>query len=81
VLDGITDYRRSKTRHKGAELASITAARRKKQTYTRGWSEKRVREVIAYYNKETEEEELAEYEAGMQIEGLRVMLVPAELVA
>jgi hypothetical protein len=39
-----------------------------------------VREVIAYYDKQTEEEELAEYEAGMQLDGLRVMLVPAELV-
>ena len=55
-------------------------ARRKKQIYPRGWNEKRVREVIAYYDKQTEEEELAEYEAGMQLEGLRVMLVPAELV-
>ena len=54
--------------------------RRKKQNYPRGWNEKRVREVIAYYDKQTEEEELAEYEAGMQLEGLRVMLVPAELV-
>lgn len=56
------------------------AARRKKETYPRGWNEKRVREVIAYYDKQTQEEELAEYEAGMQLEGLRVMLVPAELV-
>jgi len=56
------------------------AARHKKQTYPRGWNEKRVREVIAYYDKQTEDEELAEYEAGMQLEGLRVMLVPAELV-
>jgi hypothetical protein len=55
-------------------------ARRKKQTYPRGWNEKRVREVIAHYDKQTEEEELAEYESGMQIEGLHVMLVPTELV-
>jgi hypothetical protein len=36
--------------------------------------------VIAYYDKQTEEEELAEYQAGIQLEGLRVMLVPVELV-
>jgi hypothetical protein len=56
------------------------AARPKKQTFPRGWNDKHVREVIVYYDKQTEEEELAEYEAGMQLEGLRVMLVPAGLV-
>ena len=56
------------------------AVRRRKTTYPRGWNEKRVGEVIACYDKQTEEEELAEYEAGMQLGGLRVMLVPAELV-
>jgi hypothetical protein len=59
---------------------ALKAVRRKKQTYPRGWNEKRVREVIDYYDKQTEEEELAEYEARMRLEGLRVMLVPAELV-
>ena len=52
----------------------------RKQSFPRGWNEKRVREVIAYYNKQTEDEELAEYEAAMKIDGLSVMLVPTKLV-
>jgi hypothetical protein len=55
-------------------------ARRKKQLFPRGWNEKRVREVIDYYDRQTEGEELAEYEASMHLEDMRVMLVPAELV-
>ncbi len=54
--------------------------RRKRQVFPRGWNEKRVREVIAYYDRQTEDEELAEYEAGMQLEGLSMLLVPTELV-
>jgi hypothetical protein len=50
-----------------------------KQRFPRGWNEKRVRDVIAYYDRQTEDEEVAEYEAAMQIEGLTVMLVPTEL--
>jgi hypothetical protein len=64
---------------KKREPASKTA-RRKKQLFPRGWNEKRVREVIAYYDTQTEDEEVAEYEAGMKVEGLTVMLVPTELV-
>jgi hypothetical protein len=39
-----------------------------------------VREVIAYYDSQTEDEELAEYEAAMKINGQSVMLVPTKLV-
>ena len=60
--------------------AASKPARRKKQVFPRGWNEKKVREVIAYYNSQTEDEELAEYEAAMKVEGLTVMLVPSELV-
>lgn len=52
----------------------------KKQEFPRGWDEKRVKEVIAYYDNQTEDEELAEYEAAMKIEGESVMLVPTDLV-
>jgi hypothetical protein len=51
-----------------------------KQVFPRGWHQKRVQQVIDYYENQTEDEELAEYEAGMQLDGLRVMLVPTELV-
>jgi hypothetical protein len=62
------------------KIPAPKTARPKKQTYPRGWNDKRVCKVIAYYDKQTEEEELAEYQAGIQLEGLRVMLVPVELV-
>ena len=55
--------------------------RRKKQIFPPGWNEKRVQEVIAYYDKQTEDEEVAEYEAAMKVEGVTVMLAPTELVA
>ena len=51
-----------------------------KQRFPRGWNEKRVREVIAYYDKQTEDEELAEYQAAMQVNGKSMMLVPTKLV-
>ncbi len=51
-----------------------------KQVYPREWNEKRVREVIEYYDKQTEDEEVAEYEAAMRVNGHSVMLVPTELV-
>jgi hypothetical protein len=62
------------------KIAASKTTNREKQIHPRGWNEKRVRDVIANYDKQTMEEELAEYEAGTQLEGLRVMLVPAELV-
>ena len=60
--------------------AASKPARRKKQVFPRGWNEKKVREVIAYYNSQTEDEELAEYEAAMELEGQSVLLVPTRLV-
>jgi len=54
--------------------------RSKKQEFPRGWDENRVKQVIAYYDNQTEDEELAEYEAAMKIEGESVMVVPTELV-
>jgi hypothetical protein len=54
--------------------------KRIRQRFPRGWNEKRVKEVIDYYDKQTEDEELAEYEAAMKLKGQALMLVPAELV-
>jgi hypothetical protein len=53
---------------------------RRKQVFPRGWNEKRVQEVIAYYDNQTEDEGAAEYEAAMNVDGLTVMLVPTDLV-
>jgi len=41
---------------------------------------KRVQDVIAYYDRQTEEEELAEYEAAMELEGVTMILVPNQFV-
>jgi hypothetical protein len=52
----------------------------KKQQLPPGWDEKRVREVIDYYENQTEDEQLAEHEAAFAADGQTVMVVPTELV-
>jgi hypothetical protein len=59
---------------------STKASRRGKQTLPRGWNEKRVQKIIDYYDRQTEDEELAEYEAAMEVDELSVMFVPKKLV-
>ena len=48
--------------------------------YPPGWDQKRVRDIIEYYDSQTEEEELAEYEAAFEDESRTVMLIPNYLV-
>ena len=60
--------------------AVTKTVKKKKQALPRGWNEKRVREVIAYYDTQTEGEELTEYEAAMKLEGLTMILVPNQFV-
>ncbi len=45
-----------------------------------GWDEEHVRDIIEYYDSQTEEEELAEYEAAFEDETRTVMLIPNDLV-
>jgi hypothetical protein len=52
----------------------------KKQVFPKGWNEKRVRKVIAHYDKLTDEELAAEDVAAFQAEGQTTMVVPTELV-
>ena len=52
----------------------------KKQKYPPGWDEKRVKEVIAHYENQTEEEEHAEIEAALKSENVTLMDIPTELV-
>jgi hypothetical protein len=52
----------------------------RKRVFPRGWNEKRVKDVIAYYDRQTEDEELAEYEAAMKVERPSMILVPTKLV-
>jgi hypothetical protein len=52
----------------------------KTQRFPPGWNEKRVRELIAHYDNQSEDEELAEYETAMKIEGTSLLFVPTKLV-
>jgi hypothetical protein len=45
-----------------------------------GWDETRVREVLAHYEGQTEDEQLTEIEAAGEAEGVTMMAVPTELV-
>jgi len=60
--------------------AASKPVKRRKQVFPRGWNEKRVQELIAYYDTQTDDEGAAEYEAAMEVEGLSVILVPTELI-
>ncbi|MBM4039485.1 MAG: hypothetical protein FJ290_13315 [Planctomycetes bacterium] len=50
-----------------------------KQKFPPGWDEKRVREVIAHYESQSEDEQFAEIEAAMQQQGITMMAVPNDL--
>ena len=45
-----------------------------------GWNEKRVRQVLAHYEQQTEEEAVAEDEAAFEQEGQAIIAVPNELL-
>ena len=46
-----------------------------------GWDEKRVRDLLAHYESQTEDEEFAEIEAAQQTEKITMVAVPNELVS
>jgi hypothetical protein len=50
------------------------------QKYPPGWDEKRIREVLAHYEGQTDDEQFAEIEAARKAEGITLMAVPTELV-
>jgi len=54
--------------------------KKQKQEFPPGWDEKRVREVIDYYENQSDEEHLAEIEAAEKAENITMMAVPTELV-
>ena len=51
-----------------------------KDRFPPGWDEKRVRKVLLYYEKQSEEETVAEDEAALGQPGETVVEVPHELV-
>jgi plasmid stability protein len=52
----------------------------KKQRLPRGWTEKRVRELAAQHDRQTEEEQAAEIEAALSAEGQTLIMVPTAMV-
>jgi hypothetical protein len=50
------------------------------QSFPPGWDEKRVREVLDHYERQTEDEQFAEIEAAHEAENITLMAVPTELV-
>ena len=52
----------------------------KKQRLPRGWTEKRIGELVAHHDRQTQEEQAAEIEEALSAEGQTVMVVPTELV-
>ena len=53
---------------------------RQNKRYPPGWDDDRVRRVIAHYERQSEEEAVAEDEAAFEDETLTVMEIPKELV-
>ena len=53
----------------------------KQSRFPPGWDEERVRRVLAHYMAQTEEEALAEDEAGFEDQTQTAMQVPNELVS
>jgi hypothetical protein len=51
------------------------------QKFPPGWDEDRVRQVLAHYDAQDEEEQSAEIEAKYEAEGMTMMAIPSELVA
>ena len=50
-----------------------------KQKFPPGWDEQRVRQVLADYESQSEDEQFAEIEAAREADGITMMAVPTEL--
>jgi hypothetical protein len=53
---------------------------KKKQKLPKGWTQAKIRELIAYYDKQTEDEEFEEIEAAYKSANITMMAVPTKLV-
>ena len=51
-----------------------------KKKYPPGWDEARVQRLIAHYDEQEEDAQIAEDEAAQETSGQTVMVVPSELV-
>lgn len=52
----------------------------KRQRLPRGWTEKRVRALAAYHDKQNEDEQAAEIDATVSAKNQTLMVVPTALV-
>jgi len=52
----------------------------KQNKFPPGWDERRVQNVIAYYDEQTEDKAVAEAEDALQNEHSTLMAIPTELV-
>lgn len=52
----------------------------KKQKFPPGWDEDRVKDVIAHYESQTEDEEFAEIEEAREADDITLMAIPKDLV-
>lgn len=50
-----------------------------KQKFPPGWDEERIREVLAHYENQSDDEQFAEIEAAREAQGITMMAVPTEL--
>jgi hypothetical protein len=50
-----------------------------KHSFPAGWDENRVRDVLAHYEGQTEDEQAAEIEAALEADDVTMMAVPVEL--
>jgi hypothetical protein len=53
----------------------------KEQRFPPGWDEDRVREVLAHYENQSEDEQFAEIEAALESDGVTLFAVPSELAS
>lgn len=51
-----------------------------KPNFPEGWDEQRVRDVLAQYESQTEDEQFAEIEAAHQSEQVTLIAIPTDLV-
>jgi hypothetical protein len=50
------------------------------QKFPPGWDEARIRDVLAHYENQSEDQQFAEIEAVLESEAITIMAVPSELV-
>jgi hypothetical protein len=76
----ITAYELKPNAKKGFSTPTAEKTEMNTQNFPSGWDEARVRDVLAHYDNQTDDEQFAEIEAALETEGMTLMAVPTELV-